>query len=125
MISRSRYELLYHFLSPMLLILTPFISFITYNQYSYATPEIWICLAGLVAVALLFGLAGTIGGWRARALLTAGLLVLFVDLQFNWFNPFDTEHKIYLVAVFLLSLLLSWGLRRHLSQIETAVFWWV
>lgn len=122
MISRSRYELLYHFLSPMLLILTPFISFITYNQYSYATPEIWICLAGLVAVALLFGLAGTIGGWPARALLTAGLLVLFVDLQFNWFNPFDTEHKIYLVAVFLLSLLLSWGLRRHLSQIVTAVF---
>ena len=120
--SRSHQDLLYDFLAPALLILTPFISFITYNGYSYAAPEVWICLAGLGALALLFGLAGTLGGWPARVVLTAGLLVLFVDVQFDWFDESRSWRELRVVGVFVLALLLSWAMRRHLSRIVTAVF---
>jgi hypothetical protein len=122
MSSRSGHDLLYHLLAPALLILTPFINLITYNRYSYAAPEIWICLAGLAAVGLLFGLAGMVGGWPTRAVLTAGLLVLFVDVQFDWFNPSNAWPEFRVIGVFLLALLLAWAMRKHLSRIVTAVF---
>jgi hypothetical protein len=122
MSSRSGHDLLYHFLAPALLILTPFVSFITYNRYSYAAPEIWICLAGLAAVALLLGLTGTVGGWPARVVLTAGLLVLFMDIQFGWFDSSSSWRELRVIGVFLLALLLSWAMRRHLSRIVTAAF---
>ena len=69
MVSRSGHDLLYHFLAPAFLIFTPFISFVNYNDYSYTAPEIWICLAGLAAIAFLCGLAGIVGGWPVRVLL--------------------------------------------------------
>jgi hypothetical protein len=120
MSSRSGHDLLYDFLAPALLVLTPFISFIAYNRYSSAAPEIWICLAGLAAVALLLGLAGTVGGWPARVVLTAGLLVLAVDLQLDWFDGSWPELRV--IGVFVLALILSFAMRRHLSRIVTAVF---
>jgi hypothetical protein len=122
MSSRSPQDLLYDFVAPVLLILTPFIGFITYNRYSYAAPEIWICLAGLTAVALLVGLAGMVGGWPARVVLTAGLLVLFVDIQFDWFDSSRSWREFRVIGVFFLALFLSWAMRRHLSRIVTAVF---
>jgi hypothetical protein len=118
MLSRSRRDLIYNLMAPVLIILTPFVSFTTYNRYSYAAPEFWICVAGLVALALLFGLAGTIAGWPARVVLTAGLLVLFVDVEFNSFE----RSKLRVIGVFLLTLLLCWAIKRHLSLILTAVF---
>ena len=86
MVSRPGYDLLYHFLAPAFLIFTPFISFVNYNDYSYTAPEIWICLAGLAAIAFLCGLAGIVGGWPVRVVLTASLLVLWVDLQSDWWD---------------------------------------
>ena len=122
MLSSPRRDLIYDFLAPALLILTPFVSFTTYNRYSYAAPEFWICVAGLIAVALLFGLAGTIGGWPVRVVLTAGLLVLFVDVQTKWFAKSNPWRELNLLGVFLLALACSWGVRKHLSRIVTAVF---
>ena len=84
------HDLLYHFLAPAFLILTPFISFVTYNDYSYTAPEIWICLAGLAAIAFLSGCR------HRRRLAGAGaadrgiLLVLWVDLQFDWWDEFQS-----------------------------------
>lgn len=122
MSSRSGRDLLYNFLAPAFLILTPFISFVTHNDYSYAAPEIWICLAGLAAIALLFGLAGIFGGWPARVVLTAGLLVLWADLQFNWLDGSRPWPELRVISVFLLALILSFAMRRHLSRVVTAVF---
>jgi hypothetical protein len=116
----SPWDLLYDFLAPMLLILTPFLSFMTYNRYSYAAPETWICLAGLAAVALLVGLAGTVGGWPARVVLTAGLLVLVMDLQLDWLD--GSNPRLRVIGLFALALILSFALRKHLSRIVTAVF---
>ena len=122
MVSRSGHDLLYHFLAPAFLIFTPFISFVNYNDYSYTAPEIWICLAGLAAIAFLCGLAGIVGGWPVRVLLTASLLVLWVDLQFDWWDESNPWRELQVMGVFVLALLLSFAMRRHLSRIVTAVF---
>jgi hypothetical protein len=116
--SKSYRDLIYDLLAPALLLLTPFVSFTTYNRYSYPAPEFWACVAGLVAVGLLFGLVGRIGRWPTRVVLTAGLLVLFVDLQLNWFDG----SKLRVIGAFLLALLLCWAIRTHLSRILTVVF---
>jgi hypothetical protein len=120
--STSNQDLLYHFLAPALLVLTAFVSFMADNRYSYAAPEFLICLAGLIALALLFGLAGAVGGWPVRVLLTAGLLLLFVDLQFDWLNLSSPWPELRAIGGFVLALILSFALRRHLSRIVTAVF---
>ena len=121
MLWSPRRDLIYHFLAPALLILTPFVSFTTYNRYSYAAPEFWICIAGLIAVALLFGLAGMIGGSPARVVLTVGLLVLFVDVQSKWFDETNAWRELNIVGAFLLASAFSWVMRKHLSRIVTAV----
>ena len=122
MVSRSGHDLLYHFLAPAFLIFTPFISFVNYNDYSYTAPEIWICLAGLAAIAFLCGLAGIVGGWPVRVVLTAGLLVLWVDLQSDWWDESNPWRELQVMGVFVLALVLSFAARRHLSRIVTAVF---
>jgi hypothetical protein len=122
MVSRSDHDLLYHSLAPAFLIFTPFINFVNYNDYSYTAPEIWICLAGLAAIAFLCGLAGIVGGWPVRVVLTAGLLVLWVDLQSDWWDESNPWRELQVMGVFVLALLLSFAMRRHLSRIVTAVF---
>jgi hypothetical protein len=119
---RADHDLLYQFSAPTLLILTPFVSFVNYNKYSYTAPEIWICLAGLAAIAFLCGVAGILGGWPVRVLLTTVLLVLWVDLQFDWLNGSTRWPELRVIGVFVLALILSFALRRHLSRIVTAVF---
>jgi hypothetical protein len=121
MILRSSHDLFYHFLAPAFLIFTPFISFVNYNDYSYTAPEIWICLAGLAAIAFLCGLAGIVGGWPVRVVLTASLLVLWVDLQSDWWDESNPWRELQVMGVFVLALLLSFAMRRHLSRIVTAV----
>lgn len=86
MISRSDRDLVYHFLARAFLILIPFISFATDNEYSYTAPEIWTCLAGLAAIALVSRLSGIVGGWPVRVVLTAVLSCLWLDLQFDWLD---------------------------------------
>jgi hypothetical protein len=119
---RSDRDLLYHFLAPAFLILTPFVSFITHNDYSYTAPEFWICLAGLAAIALMCGLAGIVGGWPVRVLLTAVLLCLWVDLQFDWLDDSKRWPELRVLGVFALALILAIAVRRHLSRVVAAVF---
>jgi hypothetical protein len=74
---------IYDFLAPPLILVTAFISFVNHNDYSYAAPELWLCLAGLVALGLLYGAVMALGGTWLRVLGTAALVTLFVDLQFE------------------------------------------
>ena len=99
--------------------LTAFISFIRYNHYSYATPEFWISVAGLVAIGLLCGTMMALGGTWLRVLGTAGLLTLFVDFQTEWF---DDQPALWLPAVALVMLVLCWVVRSKLHRITVPVF---
>jgi hypothetical protein len=108
---------IYDLLAPPLILVTPFISFVNYNDYSYAAPELWLCLAGLVALGLLCGAVMALGGTWLRVLGTAALVTLFVDLQFevpNW--------TFRIPAFGIAVLLLCWLLREHLGRIAAAAF---
>ena len=62
---RPQNSTIYDFLSPPLILVTPFISFVTHHDYSYTAAELWICVAGLVAIGLFCGAIR--GVWRNLA----------------------------------------------------------
>jgi hypothetical protein len=110
---------IYDFLAPPLILVTAFISFVNHNDYSYAAPELWLCLAGLVALGLLYGAVMTLGGTWLRVLGTAALVTLFVDLQFE---VLDGHWVVGIPGLGIAVLLLCWLLREHLSRIAAAAF---
>jgi hypothetical protein len=115
---RPQNSTIYDFLSPPLILVTPFISFVTHHDYSYAAAELWICVAGLVAIGLFCGAIMAFGGTWLRVLGTAGLLTLFVDLQFDWL---DTLPQLWAPIFGIGILLLCWSQRDHLSRIVAPV----
>ena len=119
MLSRSRRDLIYDLLAPPLILTTPFVSFVNYNDYGFAGTEVWLVLGGLIALGLLCGVVMTLGGQWARIIVTAGLLTLFVDFQFDWL---DKQPELRVPAFGIGMLLLSWLLRAQLSRITAPVF---
>ena len=119
MLSRSRRDLIYDLLAPPLILTTPFVNFVNYNDYGLAGMEVWLVLGGLTALGLLGGVVMALGGQWARIIVTAGLLTLFVDLQFDWF---DSLPYLWVPAGLLGAIFLCWLTRKHLSRVATAMF---
>ena len=117
--SSLRRDLIYDLLAPPLILATPFVSFVNHNDYSYAAAEVWISLAGLVAVGLLCWAVMALGPWWLRIVVMAGLVTLFVDLQFDLL---DAQPALRVPAFGIGMLLLCWLLRDHLSRIAAPVF---
>jgi hypothetical protein len=82
-IARPRISTISDLVSPPLILVTPFISFIQHNDYSYTAAEFWVCVAGLGAIGLLCGAIVPLVGIWWRIVATAALLTLFVDVQFE------------------------------------------
>jgi hypothetical protein len=114
-----RRDALYDLLVPPFILATPFVSFVNHNEYGYAAAEVWISFTGLAAAGLLCGLIIVLGGQWLRVLVTAGLLTLFVDLQFEWLDP-PTYFRCLCLGSGML--LLCWLLGEHLSRIIAPVF---
>jgi hypothetical protein len=115
----SRHDWVYALLAPPLLLATPFVSFVNFNGYSYAAPEIWISLAGLIAAGLLFGVILIVGGRWVQVITTAGLVTLFADIQFDWIHE---QPRIRVLGFGISILLLGWLIRDRLSRVTTAFF---
>jgi len=95
---------------PGLVLLTPFVTFVRHHAYSLYAPEILGCLLALLAVGALAGLV--LRRWPQLAgVLTAGALVLLVDLQFDLDVPIEGigETAALLAAMVALSALLTWA----------------
>jgi hypothetical protein len=118
-LAKLRKSTLYDLLAPPLILVTPFISFVNYNDYNYAAPELWLCLAGLVALGLLCGAIMALGGTWLRILGTAALVTLFVDFQSEWF---DDQPGLWVPTFALGAMLACWALRANLSHITTPIF---
>jgi hypothetical protein len=118
-VATARIGMIYDLIAPPLILLTPFISFINYNGYSYRAPEFWLCAVGLIALGLFCSLVMTLVGKWLHVVGTAGLLMLFVDIQFEWF---DSPSRVQIPAFAIGTLLLCGLLREHLSRITVAVF---
>jgi hypothetical protein len=116
--ARARSSTIYDLLAPPLILITPFISFITHNDYSYSLPELWLCVAGLIALGLLCSVVMALGGIWLRVLGTTALLTRFVDLEFE---EFDSLPRLWVLACGI-GILLFCGLREHLSRITVSVF---
>ena len=116
---RARSSAVFDLLSPPLVLVTPFVSFMTDSGYSYTAPEFGISIAILSAIGLLCGTVMMLGPARLRVLGTAALITLFVDLQFAWF---DVQREVRVPALGIGALLLCWLLRDHLSRIVVPVF---
>lgn len=118
-LARARNSTIYDLLAPPLILLTPFISFITHNDYSYSLPELWLCVAGLIALGLFCSVVMALGGTWLRVLGTAALLTLFVDLQFE---QFDSLSPLLVLGCGIGILLFCGLMREHLSRITVPVF---
>ena len=101
-----------------LILLTPFLVFVRHNDYSLIRPEMLVCIAALVILGLLLGLAMALGGSVLRVPIAAALITLVADIQSTWFDSWGLP----IATAFAVSLLLAWLLRRHLCTILSIVF---
>ena len=69
-----------------LILLTPFLVFVKHNDYSLTRPEMLICLATLLILGFLLGLAMARGGSVVRVTIAAVLITLVADIQSSWFH---------------------------------------
>ena len=98
-----------------LLLLTPFVIFVHHHRYSFSHPEVILCLFVLAGMGVLLGL---VGAWSSTfsILALAGLLTLFVDIQFA-----SPNEKFGFLLTGLLLLVGVWLLRRHAARVIAIV----
>jgi hypothetical protein len=98
-----------------LLLLTPFVIFVHHHRYSFSHPEVILCLIVLCGMGVLLGL---VGAWSSTfsILALAGLLTLFVDIQFA-----SPNEKFGFLLTGLLLLFGVWVLRRHAARLIAIV----
>src|SRR5215831_12865643 len=104
---------------PLLLLWTPFIIFLTDNQYSLFAPEVLVSLGGLTVLAGLVAFLRMMKQplWYAMAI--AGLLTVFIDFQFEWMVGADKYVALGLVVVATV-LVVKW--QEAVTLMMTAVF---
>jgi len=104
---------------PFLLLWTPFIIFLTDNQYSLFAPEVLVGLGGLTVLAGLVAFLRMMKQplWYAMAI--AGLLTVFIDFQFEWMVGADKYVALGLVVVATV-LVVKW--QEAVTLMMTAVF---
>lgn len=105
-----------------LILLAPFATVLSFNGYSYFTPEVMLIVAcALTAAALLALLLGFVGG-LVRSAVLAALLVLFIDVQVGrppWSSL--TLAVVTLASIAMLAAVL-WVLREHATAILCVIF---
>jgi hypothetical protein len=72
---------LFDFIALALILVAPFVILLTFNDYSYATPEVLLILAVALCVAALLAVLLGFVGRIAWAVVIAALLALFIDVQ--------------------------------------------
>lgn len=109
----------FSFLLPFLILSIPFLKFILHNSLNWESPEVLFSLGGLGAIILLCGvvLVGVAGSRVMSNLLIAGLMTLFLDIQFEFI-----QGGYYLVGAWLAFFILSWVLKDKFGRIATAIF---
>lgn len=110
----------FSYAAPILLLITPQISFLRYNLYSFASVESLVFVALAVAVGAGAGVAVDRGGRIVASLVMAFFATLFADFQFDIQGSGGQSDLIVLVvfiAAFFLSLLFS----RNAAVIVTVI----
>ena len=110
-------------MAPVVLLVTPAVIFLSYQDYPYFAPEVGAFLGALALLGIVLGgWSATHGRWVGIGV-NAVLATLFVDAQFK---DALAGAGIYwsvarLAGVFLVAAVLAWVLRAHLATIVVAV----
>jgi hypothetical protein len=94
-------------IGPFLILVTPFVVFLQYQGYRLLAPDVMVILLVMAGLALVAGAAAAISP-VVEAMVLAGLLTLFVDIQFD-----PPKGTIGSAATFLVLTCGLWFLRRH------------
>ena len=101
-------------LAPALILISPFLSLVTYDGYPMLAPEILLCGGAILVLGIAMGLLGR--AWRPlAAAVLCGSLLLFIDIQFD-----PSYMALALAAVPLLGL--CWALGDNLALVTAAGF---
>lgn len=94
---------------PCLLLVTPFIIFVRHHAYGLGAPEVLACLLLLVAIGCGLGAISSRGRF-ASAIVTASLIALLIDVQFDFDVPLEGVGKTVALCglVAVVSALLYW-----------------
>ena len=105
-----------------LILVAPFAILLSFNDYSYFTPEVLLIVACALATAGLLALLLGFVGALVRAVVFAALIVLFIDVQVNlppWSSLLIASVTLGAVAVLAAVL---WLLREHATAILCVIF---
>ena len=109
---------------PPLVLLSPFVNYLKFNDYGLLRPESLICMAGIAGVGLVPGLVMALGGRFGRALGMALLVTLFLDLHLDWFGLDAKNHALGVIVLVLASLIggfaVAWLVGAHITRIVAA-----
>lgn len=118
-------EWIYDFLSALFIFSVPYISFVDYTGFLIEELTLFIItffsfIAILISFVFLVFPAVTL-----RIFFVTFMLLLFIDIQFEWIDWLGIEvnsTKLSVLLILVTSLLILWILRSHLSRILTVVF---
>jgi hypothetical protein len=105
-----------------LIVLAPFVILLSFHGYSYFTPEVLLIVGAALGVAALLAWLIGVAGPVIRAVVLAGLIALFIDLNAS-LPPWSSLVLVllYLAAVAVLAAILSL-LRDHATTILVVIF---
>ncbi len=100
---------------PALILLTPFVSFLKFQDYSLLSIEVAYIIGCVAVLSIVLGAIARWGGRLGSAIIVAGCLTLFADFQF--------EARLTYLAIGAVGLVvLGWLLARQLLPVLAAVF---
>ena len=99
------------YLAAPLVLVTPFVLFVTYYEYRLLSPEISWCVLILVGIGLMVSAVTPLGGMAARVLISAGLITFYLDVQIDWL----TDRLI--AATYLGLVPICWLWQRHVWKV--------
>jgi hypothetical protein len=99
--------------APTLILLAPFVNFLTFNRYNYLQPEIFWLLAPVLIIGLILGLIMFGGGQVVRVPLISIMLSFVIESLFE---------SLGLKLIIAVTLVIAWVLREHITKIVAIAF---
>jgi len=106
-------------LLPLSILISPFLNFLDHHSYDLARLEAVLGLTAIVIVALVFSFVMMVGGRALRTFVIVGLIIFFIDIQFDWIDEIGKFGKIG-TGVSLFSLV--WLMGDNFQRIAAAFF---
>jgi hypothetical protein len=109
-------------LLPLSILISPFLNFLDHHSYDLASVEVVLGLSAIVMVALLFSFMTMVGGRLFRDFVIIGLIMFFVDIQFDLMDEIGKFSKIGIaIGLFTLARLIGDNFHRIATTIFVAV----